>query len=566
MTHRLKEGRRSARQEGRAEGTVAPGHVLFRARPTYIALALLALHLLLAAAVFDPTIFTGGDNGVYVALSRAIVQRHAYISLHDPSLAAHTYYPPGYPTILALASLIGIHPWVPIKLVTLAFSAAGSALAYLWLRRRTTPGIALFGGLVTAMSPGLLALSHVELSDVPFWTLATVALWALEAIPPKAWPRVVLAGLAAAAAYLTRTAAVPLIIAALGWLALERQWRNAILFGVLVAPAVLGWYWWTHTHASMVYGNQFWYLDVYRPELGRASAFDLLRRIPENTRLYAGTMIPLLLTGQRDVGALIVLGALVIVLGIAGWVLRLRRIGLGELFFPLYAGMLFVCPPPWAGERYLLPIVPLTLAYGAEAVVWAMRRWRAAAVVPVGMGAFALFLLLSAGSLLARSQDASMCRSAYEAGARYGCLAPEWQDYLSIADWARTGLPTNAIVISRKPGLFFALSDRRGIDVPKTERPEEFFRTARQAGARFLVLDRTDGLTTFYAVPEVLRFPTSFCLVRAGSVDGSGVLGIRLDQPVLQAPAGQPPSIAPCPASYFAPGAEPAEFINPSTR
>jgi len=523
---------------------------LLQLRPAHVALGLATLHLLLIAAVFNPTIFTGGDNGVYVALSRSLVELHAYLSIHNPVPTPHTQYPPGYPAILALAALIGIKPWVHIKLLTVPFSVVGVALAYLWLRRRCTPGVALFAGFVTAISPGLLLLGSIELSDVPFWAFVMLAMWSFEAAPGEARARIALAGVATAAAYLTRTAAVPLVVAGIGWLGLEKRWRQLAIFAALALPAMAWWYWWTHAQATgNVYANVFWYLDVYQPELGRASPIDLLARIPDNLQAYGGTYLPKLFRGQPGPLAL---GLVVLALAIAGWSLRLRRMGLSELIFPLYSGMLFLCPPPWAGERYLLPILPLGVAYAAEATLWIVRRWSTRLDLPISAAATGGFVLLAATALIQRSAEARACRRIYRPETPYACLPPQWQDYLTLADWSRRGLPSDAVVISRKPGLFFALSDRRGIDIPKTERPAEFFRLADEAQARYLVLDRTDNLTGYYAVPVVVRYINSFCLVRAGRTPGTAVLGIRLEAARVPVANDQAPRVEPCPASYVA--------------
>ena len=519
-------------------------------RPLHAVLGLMALHLALIAAVFDPTIFTGGDNGVYVALSRSLVELQAYLSIHEPVAYPHTYYPPGYPVILAIGRLLGIEPWVPIKWITVAFSVAGVGLSYLYVRRRSSQGVALFAGVVVAMAPGLLALGHTELSDVPFWALLMLSLWALEGVPREARGRVVVAGLAMAAGYLTRTAALPLVVGAIGWLLLERRWTQAAIFASLVLSAMGGWSWWTSANAEgNVYGNQFWYLDPYQPELGRAALTDLLARIPENVRVYGGIMLPLLFRGERGPLAF---GLTFLGLAVAGWALRLRRPGLGETLFPLYGGMLLLLPPAWAGERYMLPIVPLALAYVAEAALWPLRRAGPAVRVPaVALGTL-LFVLLAAAADARRASEAAACRRLHSAEDPYACLAPAWQEYLETAEWARTGIPEDAVVVSRKPGLFFALSERRGLDIPKTFRPEEFFRLVEEAGARYLVVDRTDALTTTYAIPTVAQYLGSFCLVRASPSQETLLLGIRLDVPRTPAEPGSAPVVTACPDEYFA--------------
>jgi hypothetical protein len=330
---------------------------------------------------------------------------------------------------------------------------------------------------------------------------------------------------------------------------LERRWRQSVTVAALVVPAIAWWYWWTHTHtAGNVYGNQFWYLDVYQPELGRATLIDVLARVPENVRQYGGVMVPLLLRGERGP---IGFGLLFLILAIVGWGLRLRRPGPSEVIFPLYGAMLFLVPSPWAGERYMLPIVPLALANVAEATLWPIRRWRPNLAMAAGVAGTLAFVMMAAGANAGRASAAGVCRSAYGADP-YACLAPAWQEYLSMAEWARSGLPSDAVVVSRKPGLFFALSDRRGIDIPKTRRPEEFFRLVEDAGARYIVLDQTDALTSAFATPTVAQYIGSFGLVRPSPTQGTLLLGIRLGGPHVRELDGSSPRVGTCPADYFA--------------
>ena len=88
-----------------------------------------------------------------------------------------------------------------------------------------------------ALSAGVVDLARWELSDVPFWCFTALALWAfarLEKVPdagaePAAgegrtggWAALALASLAVLLAYVTRSAGVPMVVAAAGWLA----WRG----------------------------------------------------------------------------------------------------------------------------------------------------------------------------------------------------------------------------------------------------------------------------------------------------------------------------------------------------
>jgi hypothetical protein len=158
----------------------------------------------------------------------------------------------------------------------------------------------------------------------------------------------------------------------------------------------------------------------------------------------------------------------------------------------------------------------------------------------VGAGAAALVFLLAAQPLAASTRIAIYCREVFAGGERYGCLNPAWQDYLATAEWASAELPADAVVISRKPGLFFALSGRMGIDIPKTADPDEYFRIAEAAGADYLVIDQIDFLTAQYSVPAVQAYPGSFCIARLGDIEGAAVLGFRDDVPRERAVGGEP--------------------------
>jgi hypothetical protein len=201
--------------------------------------------------------------------------------------------------------------------------------------------------------------------------------------------------------------------------------------------------------------------------------------------------------------------------------------------------MIAVLPTAWAGERYVLPILPIALAYAAQTVAWPMAAWQPRARALVGAGAVAVIVLMAGRPLAAAAQIGSLCREAFARGERYGCLSAEWQDYLRLADWANAELPDDAVIISRKPGLFFALSDRMGIDIPKTPDPEEYFRIGQAAGADYVILDQTDFLSTQYSVPVVQAFPSSFCVEHLGEVRGTLVLGIRYGIPRTHAAAPQ---------------------------
>lgn len=233
-----------------------------------VPLGLGLLHLILALLAFDPTPHTGGDNAAYIALARSLIEGRGYLELWDPATLPHTVYPPAFPGLLALAMLLGLESWAALKLLVVFISAAAVALTVVGLRRAFGAGIALVVGAVVAVSPGVVALSHWVLSDVPFWALTVLALWGFERLEAGERGGLAVAVLATVLAYFTRSAGLPLVAVAALWLSLRRDWRSLAVLAATLLPLILLWWLRSQAQGGVEYVNQFWMVDPYRPELG----------------------------------------------------------------------------------------------------------------------------------------------------------------------------------------------------------------------------------------------------------------------------------------------------------
>jgi hypothetical protein len=552
-------------------------------RPWLQAAALAGLHVILALAVFDPTPHTGGDNAAYLSLGRSLLQRHAYLELWDPLTPPHTQYPPVFPAVLGLLQALGLDSWVAFKLLIVAFSALAVALTYRWLRAWHSAGLALAVTLVVAVSPGVLDLAHWVLSDVPFWALATGALWAWAladgsageagGVPAAGSTReegggatsrfkvVAVAALVTLLAYFTRSAGLPLVVAAGLRLALRRRWRDlAVTVGIIGVPAAL---WWLRGRTAGVdYVQQFLLVDPYDPSQGRIGVAALVSRVGANAAHYFQRHLPILLFG-RDAPVLVALGAVVLALAAAGWVLRVRRVGLrrpgtAELFLPLYLGLLLVWPAVWSGERFLLPALPLLLACAGVAVL-ALQRWLSVRAVRwLAAGGVAILIGAGLGGLSRSVDNGFACSRRYLDGDALPCLPPAYADFFHLAEWARDSLPPDAAVISRKPTLFYWFSGRRSRIYPKQREAAAFFRMADTIHSRYLLVDALDALTSFYVVPIIEAYPRGFCMLRATSDGAAVLLGLtpeaaHLPDDVAPEPQGTELALDRCPATYLAP-------------
>jgi hypothetical protein len=343
-----------------------------------------------------------------------------------------------------------------------------------------------------------------------------------------------LLGLAAAgAAFLTRTAGLPLLAAAVLFFALERKPRRFSL-ATAVASASAGGWWLYQRWASAAPGadvSQPTYLkemmlrNPYDPAAGSAGPGDLAVRSIENLWSYASEILPRSLAGgwgsvPGGEGVLTALGLAIAGLAFVGWVRRsMSRLGPAELFTVLYAIMLALWPPVWTDQRFLLPLLPLLLAYAASGASELGRRLSAgregARAPALAMGALVSAVGIGAAiTTVARTPESIRCLADYRAGAP--CDPPEFASFYAAAEWAATSTPPNAIAVSRKPRIFFWISGRRGDLYPYSTDTRVVLEGIKRIGADYVVVDAISGTTSRYLVPALRENLPMFEIVYEG--------------------------------------------------
>lgn len=545
-------------------------------RPWQVALALALLHLALLLLAILPAPHDGGDNAAYLALARSL-QDGGYRELWEPSMRPHTQYPPVFPLLLAGAMTLGIEPWLGLKVLVGLFSAAAVGLAYLWARRAGTPGAALAVGVLLAIGPGVIDVGRWELSDAPFWAFSMLALWAFArplpdtapaaaegAADAKRWRAglgtIALAAVATAVAYATRSAAVPLVVAGGAWLLWKRRWAGLALFVAVVGAYGIPWWLRGKAYGAPGYTSHLWYVDPYRPSLGTVGIDGMLFRAVRNTVKYTSEHIPFLLTG-RELGPATLLGVVLLALAAWGWGMRIRRAGVAELWLPLYLGLVLIWPAEWSAPRFILPALPVLLLFAAEPV----RRLGRGIGKPriVGAALVALLALAAAKPLTREIAAAVQCRAAYGPENPVPCLADPWTDFLALAQSLRGELPQGSAVLSRKPTLFWAYAGYPSRTYPLSFEPDTLLATAREARARYVLLDYMDRLSLMYLSPVLMQRPQAFCVMRAvgpGRATLMGVLPGAERMPNVRGRPGNESVNMPfphCPPDFWAPGHAP---------
>ena len=484
------------------------------------------LNLLFAILTFMPQPHTGGDSANYLTLARSLLQHHSYTDLYDPNQPPHTKYPPVFPLLLMIGMIVGLKTWVQLKLLMVVIGTAAAATTYLWIRQRGMPALAVGVGVLLACSAGVLEQSHWLLSDVPFWLFTMLALLGFDRLRGDSRTAFAIAVAATALAYFTRSAGLPLVLAAALWLTWQRRWRQLAAFAATILPLAFLWWLRAHQTGGVDYAQEFWFIDPYQPHLGRIGVAELFERIGTNIQKYATIHIPILLSGRRSAG-MAAISLLLILLAIAGWILRLRAPLVAEFMMPLYLGLLCVWPAVWSGERFILPVFPLLLYYAGFAVARVLRNAGSTVTLAAGAAVFVLLLLFGAPRLQASVTAGRACTREYREGEKYPCLYPGERSYFDAALWSSAALPDSAVLLSRKPRLFYEISNGiRGTQYPMTDDPAAFFALTDSIGARYVLFDRMSGLASRYLAPIIVQRPAAFCLLRQFGDDGTVMFGI----------------------------------------
>jgi len=519
-----------------------------------------------AFLAFTPVPHTGGDNAGYISLAHGLLTTGGYTDVFDPQRLPHTKYPPVFPGLLAILIALGARTWVALKMTAVVPTIVTVGITYLW-SERSLGALGAFGvSALLGVSSGIVYYSHWVLSDPLFLMLTMGALFALSrtdglegngANPDPGAPRepiwlvagVVLAGLA----YFTRSAGLPLIVSILVWLALRRRWRafgaSAAALGV---PMLL---WWLRGRGAGVaqYSTEFWMVNPYEPGLGTVGLTGLVPRVLENLGSYVLQHGPAGVLGT-GAPALPLLGIVLTATAITGWVMCARtRVGVVELFFPMYAGLILLWPAVWGGDRFALPLYPILFYYAAVALQAVLARLPEPGRIPAGAITALVLILPAAGNVVEESGQAELCGSIARERGPWACYSGPIQYFIQAASWSGPGLPEGAAVFSRKPRHFYLQSGHPSRAFPFDEDPDAHLTLADELGVRYVLLDRWDGLASRYVGAAVTRRPGAFCYVggfgqpQEGGVQLFGIL------PPLQrraTPVGGEVGVSACPDEY----------------
>src|ERR1017187_5774535 len=195
------------------------------------------------------------DDGMYWIAAKSLAEGTGYRILSLPGMPYQTKYPPGLPFLLSLVWKVS--PQFPANLPWAMLIAAAMLPAFAWVSVRLLEswGCSRCAAMVVCawmvLNPYIVLFGVSLMPELLVATLLGCCLLAAQKAVQQDSTRIALAsGILGGLAYLTKTAAMPLLIAGPIWFALRRRSRLAWWFVAPLLASVVVWTTWSTRHTA----------------------------------------------------------------------------------------------------------------------------------------------------------------------------------------------------------------------------------------------------------------------------------------------------------------------------
>jgi 4-amino-4-deoxy-L-arabinose transferase-like glycosyltransferase len=486
-------------------------------RPTWAFFAALALLAIAGGGLLFYATPQGlglnDDSIAYIAGARSLLSGQGYRELWLISAGPVTHFPPGFPSTLALFSLMtGIDPLRAARLLNgLLFGANTFLMGWLALRMTKSRIIGLLTAALFVLTPSLLRIHSNAMSEplYVFFTLVTFLLLdfyfsphplPLSRIRERGWGEGLLlaAGLITSFAFLTRYAALALLatgIVALvimnGRSRLKRDLQDVGIYLAGFVPFVLAWMIRNRIVGGTVTNRAIGWHPI---ELSNART---------GIRTFSEFLVPIQnwQLSLIKVSGLFEIILVILTLGLLVWTLK---VGLPRFFQPeknpqpeaisflnglyicgfflaLAATMTFFDPATKFQLRIISPMLVslvLLLAFGLKTVSgWGTGKWLA----------IGLTVVIFAVSVVGMSESITNLRRGGQVYAN-----ERWYDAPAIAELRK--LPANVVIHSNQPGVIYLYVGRPGALLPEKAQDAIELQADVLAGKAVIVIFKTVGL------------------------------------------------------------------------
>ena len=423
------------------------------------------------------------DDAIYVITAKAISEGDGYRLINLPDSPRQTKYPILYP--LFLAAIWKCWPQFPqnLFLMKLATSLIGSlalGFCYLYLVRfnHCSRYIAFFSCVVCVTIPHFLYFATNTLSEIPFFFLILVSLFAMESVAEKLlvkrWQLVCL-GILVSLTFLCRNIGLVLFVS--GGLYLWRQKSNSPKWFLLgFAVVIIPWLFWIYGAVGDINKNSVrgYYTDYFgwMLEFGLRST----QIVVSSNVIYSFWGSAFYLTNGafevlKDKSNLL-MNVFNVILGTIPWIvifIQGKKSNALKLFLSFY--FLLICIWPWSPIRFLIPIMPFIIVYFFTGMGFVMGKFISSRSVKlVTLVTFSLLIILNAFQI--SNAIKSQADTLYTYSASFNDV--KWKSFENIFYWINQNTSPNDIVAYGLDTMNYLYTGRSGIR-PFLIRPASLF-------------------------------------------------------------------------------------------
>lgn len=416
-----------------------------------------------------PQFGTYQDDGLFLIGAKSLSEHHGYRISNLPGEPFQTKYQPLH--ALVLAAIWSIDGNFPGNLTLVAIYQALVFVAFIILSAllcrslRFSPLECAVMSAFLALSPWIIYWATMPFSDYLFAALAAGTFLLVHRASGNRW-LFLAAGIAGAAACLTKSAGLLIAPAVLIGSLRRRDWRSAGLFLIPVLPAIAGWTLWAGSHRTVSDQPILWYYTDYAAAFlkngGIQALPDILPRNLFSIMAAAGSVLVHDLPASMPGRFLCVLIAAAMV---TGAVRIIRRTGSVE--YPVFCLLLAVTLSLWnfsPNVRLMLPLFPL-LAMGlcleGRILAGLVRKSLQGKDLGNRVAAYVILAAILSGCVYGVRRNGIFIAREIPALLQQGRESTARSR--EVFTWMRASLPTSAVVLASDDTLVYLYTGRKSV-------------------------------------------------------------------------------------------------------
>jgi len=419
------------------------------------------------------------DDGIYLVTAKALAEGEGYRIISLPSEMNQTKYPILFPALLAI--IWKVFPFFPentslLKLIPLLGTFLWAWSAYKFMMGKThNSNISIGIILITLASPRVVFFSSLVLPETVFAFFCTCALLYLDRLSASQGENknslLLFSAIFSAAAFLTRSAGLPLIFSGVITILVRCGYKSAVKYFLLCLVIISPWILWqAFNHASIFVANEYYSFSNYHHWNTLVSYSPSNKAVVFATNFLSLMFAPLFLLGLWYGWS----GTIIFALPVAIFLLAFALFGFLQdlregiksihLFFIFYSGMLLVWV--WPPFRFVVPIFPFWLFFvykGLKSleVHISLRGWGA----KIANAGFVFLLCFSLGNALYLFSEKALRlqKVSIMFEIKTGSEELDWKKMNSLFQWIRYNTPDDSILLGNLDPAIYLYTGRKAV-------------------------------------------------------------------------------------------------------